>query len=890
MYRPEEHCSIDDLSRYFEDRVEFFDEIVGEIPINQIERDCIDAPEFQRLFRISQLGLVDLVYHCANHTRGIHSIGACHKAKQLVRKLNKNTPHHDAARARAKNPPTVTLHITAAEACLISLAGLLHDIPHGPLSHDIEKKTHRYNKGSRKVRSHYGPYDKHDDFARNPALYLMLFDVEHSVLARVLRHHSPMFFRLLRHEASLPTGSHLSSFTELANTTSWPEVEGDLLASLLFHLLVFEEHETALATYSAEVATTFHGAPSNWGIGPPGLWRELHQAWYQPFRHDIIGDTLSADLLDYLPRDARRLGMRSTLDVKLLAYYVLVELKPPKESTLEWGALARCAIDLNDYKRGVIRSERINDIFRLLDFRHEIHEKAVYHRVVQSAIAMTARAVALTGDQKPSVASLYGIGAANHALLGDEHFLDRLSSIRNDGGKSRVYQSIAQKLVERRVYRPLMIIPGDHAHDLFSSAGGVANPSDEVREEDLRLLGALLDSTYFAPLFCLVSWSVERLLEHSLESVDDIDRFIEKSVCSGSCLEWAMRVMPRRVVIWTTPYKQLYKDPAIVVRAGQAVGRIDQLLHDAGGPEHQRLRASVKRRLQAGLADSESRYAAMWKVYVFVSDGLFYAGGLARLIREHPCREDRAAHKRHLEEAQDCIIRAIQVAWEWWARRAVPDGVDLNGEMPPKTFVELLRLYTSHKTWYQGLYSRVRADVSAVDVEQYLHLESDECCRDIRYKFDRSADIASAVASCGLEARIAENVREFLRAARVDVGSIGQEELTELVAHLGRCLHEVSLDNVEEAARDGVRLNADRLRELWLKAELDCGGGNEEVASASLSQFARGDEPSTRRAKNRREGARSTGGLRLLDAADPTGEGRPEIPDRKQADSEPSGS
>ena len=101
--------------------------------------------------------------------------------------------------------------------------------------------------------------------------------------------------------------------------------------------------------------------------------------------------------MDYLVRDARRLGMRGELDIKLLDYYVLVNVDQSSmtvanDETPQFETLARCAIDLYDYKRGVIRSERINDIFKLLEFRHDIHEKAVYHRVVQSAIAMANRA------------------------------------------------------------------------------------------------------------------------------------------------------------------------------------------------------------------------------------------------------------------------------------------------------------------------------------------------------------------------------------------------------------------------------------------------------------------------------------------------------------------
>src|SRR5205823_11426343 len=92
--------------------------------------------------------------------------------------------------------------ISAAERVLISLGALLHDVSHGPFSHDIEKKTHHVllNKRDKpiKVRSHYGPYEKHDSFLVNPALYVVLMDPARSLLARILREYSPDFYTLLR--------------------------------------------------------------------------------------------------------------------------------------------------------------------------------------------------------------------------------------------------------------------------------------------------------------------------------------------------------------------------------------------------------------------------------------------------------------------------------------------------------------------------------------------------------------------------------------------------------------------------------------------------------------------------------------------------------------------
>src|SRR5580698_4105429 len=74
----------------FADRYEFQDDVHGPIKLNRVERDLVDTPEFQRLFRLGQLGFVDLVYPTANHSRGVHSIGACHWAKKLTDRLNSN--------------------------------------------------------------------------------------------------------------------------------------------------------------------------------------------------------------------------------------------------------------------------------------------------------------------------------------------------------------------------------------------------------------------------------------------------------------------------------------------------------------------------------------------------------------------------------------------------------------------------------------------------------------------------------------------------------------------------------------------------------------------------------------------------------------------------------
>jgi HD superfamily phosphohydrolase len=83
--------------------------------------DIISHPYFQRLRNIKQLGLTDLVYPGALHTRFQHALGAMHLMTRVLDNL------------RFKG-----IEITEEEYEAAQLAVLLHDIGHGPFSHALE--------------------------------------------------------------------------------------------------------------------------------------------------------------------------------------------------------------------------------------------------------------------------------------------------------------------------------------------------------------------------------------------------------------------------------------------------------------------------------------------------------------------------------------------------------------------------------------------------------------------------------------------------------------------------------------------------------------------------------------------------------------------------------
>jgi len=87
------------------------------------EIKLVGTPLFQRLRGIRQLAMANLVYPGALHTRFDHSLGVCHVAGLLSKQLGLNDN---------------------AEATLVRLAALLHDLGHGPFSHVSESLLERY--------------------------------------------------------------------------------------------------------------------------------------------------------------------------------------------------------------------------------------------------------------------------------------------------------------------------------------------------------------------------------------------------------------------------------------------------------------------------------------------------------------------------------------------------------------------------------------------------------------------------------------------------------------------------------------------------------------------------------------------------------------------------
>ncbi|KAH7916640.1 hypothetical protein BJ138DRAFT_1051916 [Hygrophoropsis aurantiaca] len=102
------------IARYFKDPIHDY------IPFSDFICQFIDTRHFQRLRNIKQLGLTYFVFPGASHNRFEHCLGVAHLARLMTEHLRSVQPG---------------LGITERHIKCVELAGLCHDLGHGPLSH-----------------------------------------------------------------------------------------------------------------------------------------------------------------------------------------------------------------------------------------------------------------------------------------------------------------------------------------------------------------------------------------------------------------------------------------------------------------------------------------------------------------------------------------------------------------------------------------------------------------------------------------------------------------------------------------------------------------------------------------------------------------------------------
>ncbi|KAG5179114.1 hypothetical protein JKP88DRAFT_201313 [Tribonema minus] len=92
----------------------------GSLQLEPALVEIMNTPQFNRLHGLAQLGTSSYVFRDATHTRFAHSVGVAHLAEKMVTNFMRYQPY---------------LNITKEDLLCVQIAGLCHDLGHGPYSH-----------------------------------------------------------------------------------------------------------------------------------------------------------------------------------------------------------------------------------------------------------------------------------------------------------------------------------------------------------------------------------------------------------------------------------------------------------------------------------------------------------------------------------------------------------------------------------------------------------------------------------------------------------------------------------------------------------------------------------------------------------------------------------
>ena len=150
------------------------DPIHGDIKLEGLFLELIEAPEIQRLYDIKQLGFAHLVFPGAHHTRLEHSLGTYHMAFKAAEQIN----------------------LDKDEKEIITCAAFLHDIGHGPFSHTLEhilRDTLNADHIDLTEKLIFGEHEiyneKEKEYIISPSVFEILkkHNIEHEHIANIIR-------------------------------------------------------------------------------------------------------------------------------------------------------------------------------------------------------------------------------------------------------------------------------------------------------------------------------------------------------------------------------------------------------------------------------------------------------------------------------------------------------------------------------------------------------------------------------------------------------------------------------------------------------------------------------------------------------------------------------
>lgn len=414
------------------------------------ELQVLHTRTFQRLYDIKQLGWADRVYPDAVHSRFNHCLGTLEQVSRIA---------FWTLRSCRRGESSVPASEIQRNMRVIRLAALLHDVFHIPFGHTLEDELRVFP-------------ERHDQDEGRKLHFL------NRLLAEVI-------FWLWDDTVGTHRigGASASDFWDAfhGDKDLYPFVEARYsgikdVPSLFSSSQLTMADFVAVFAKAAEVLLYMGGGKMYqlgelelpWSEQPPLAHRLIsHESkpLFSPEREsyicDMVGNTISADLLDYAHRDSLLSGLRLEYDDRVLQHFTIVcksedIVVARKNSNGDWESYkrqAQCrrlALKLVKHR---IRYDVLSEILQILRIRYLLSERVLYHRTKCAASAMLATAIGLLDLKKPERDAILHLGDCE--LM---RFLDGLAA-RSDRGVSSEKTGGATRLLRalraRRFYKPV---------------------------------------------------------------------------------------------------------------------------------------------------------------------------------------------------------------------------------------------------------------------------------------------------------------------------------------------------------------------------------------------------------------------------------------------------
>ena len=575
-----------------EARQEFHDPIHGFVEYTRREIQVIDHPAFQRLFKVYQLGQTHLVFRGATHSRGQHSLGTVAALKLLMDATDNTSRRQHYIQAAEMRPNLqwwTDRRLDQTERAFARLAALLHDVGHIVNGHTIEDELGLlHNHGSRQRleiildKTDWLSYPLHSNHARaaqeptgSPSDGNVQPPQEGRILkVEALRERIDRLYASFAEEANVWTSMAPSLESNQSDVQGREDDQPQKLSAsdILVEIIVRNDDRQALDVKKAE---------SDGRIFRLSVLR------------DLVGNTVCADLIDYLQRDWHHIGRPRHLDTRLLQYMEIVTN----------GRESRLVVNLRSNQDGRSRPDVMSAILELLENRYHLWEAALLHRTKTCASAMLERAIMEQAAQAGLVVRDRSGSDSHPTGNGDANIeRDTFSDIERPLLEGVLESSDAD------AYRALANCSWPES--VMSEGGWTGGIAMDEKDLAFSLLGKLdarmLHKEIVRVDFGPYSKSVSDLLSPS--KATRIERFeaARRRLVSLNMLESDFELEPGSLVMYCLPFGLGKKLAEVAVAYGDRVSSLTELDADmniSGGH----------------LAAQLNRYDGLWRASLFAS-------------------------------------------------------------------------------------------------------------------------------------------------------------------------------------------------------------------------------------------------------------------------------